>query len=802
MINKITVVLLMLIMVPAFAFAGTYSIAVSGSGGSVGPAPLSGYATAAKVFTATATAGYTLSSVTDNSVNVTTNSSYVTGSGPWTITVPLSSTSQTFYVSFKQNVQVAPTLTAVLPSGITIPVNTPTLLSGANSTIANLQTGTQATFTFSGAGLTFNPVAGQVTTPAGIATNVTAAASGTYTATLALTAPNATPSSANITITVQPPGIAASSYCLSCHNGWAEANAYAGSPHAASVNGPSCQSCHNPGLALPHPGYSISGTTANPGLYYSCVTCHYTGSNIVTAWPPPGFSFHTAYSGTNQCTQCHDPHTTLFNGNLPYPHFSTYSTAQFVTTNISCNNCHNSLVDNSFHIYSANTQWATSGHANPVSPAYIGPGPYTEANLEAYDFKFLGTPLPATPANTVSNDCVRCHSTTGFINYITPTNPANSSTAFQDIHAWGTLGDRTREMVACSACHNNTTGFDATFSRRSVGIPDSIGYDTSVVQAWYNYSSAATGKIIRSKQFVEPAGNEYADSNICFTCHSGKSAGNLIKQTQISGGVEVCSNSTLFPSIVCGLGNGNVTNGLNNAFWSNVSFIDPHGMASINIMYPDQLRGGYEYRPGSSVITYHLNINLGTTQGPCVGCHMTAPNKHVFSPVSSASNGVITAITTNICSSCHTNGPGFTINGAADLETKREGYQAALTVITTQLAAYGVFFNPALPPYFFTTSNTALQNNSTQVTNWNAAAGSIGGQGANLMGAAFNLRLFSTDAGWVHNGTTSKRLLYDTIDYLDDGNPNNNTVAVTIQNLAGLDQTTKNNATSYLIPRP
>ncbi|MGA2151211.1 MAG: hypothetical protein ABSG48_03495, partial [Geobacteraceae bacterium] len=170
MINKITVVLLMLIMVPAFAFAGTYSIAVtSGSAsGSVGPAPLSGYATAAKSFTATAATGYTLSSVTDNSVNVTTNSSYVTGSGPWTITVPLSTTSQTFYVSFKQNVQVAPTLSAVLPSAITIPAATATALSGGNSTISNLNSGTQATFTFSGAGLTFAPASALVTNPINI----------------------------------------------------------------------------------------------------------------------------------------------------------------------------------------------------------------------------------------------------------------------------------------------------------------------------------------------------------------------------------------------------------------------------------------------------------------------------------------------------------------------------------------------------------------------------------------------------------------------------------------------------------
>ena len=800
MVNKITVVLLMLIMVPAFAFAGSYSISVtSGSAsGSVGPPPLSGYATATKIFTATAAANYTLSSVTRNGVNVTNNTAYVNGTGPWTVTAPLSNTSQTFYVNFKQVVQLTPTLTAVLPSGITIPVNTPTLLSGANSTIANLQTGTQATFTFSGAGLAFSPASGQVTTPAGITTNVTATASGTFTATLTLTAPGATPSSANVLITVQPPGVAASAFCLNCHTGWDEANKYAVSGHAASTSGPSCQSCHNPGLALQHPGYSTSDTTANPGLFYSCVTCHFPGSTIVSSWPPNGLTFHNAYTGTNQCVNCHNPHNPgIVTGISGFPHFSTYSTAQFVTTHISCNNCHVSAVDNSFNIFPANTEWATSGHGNPLSPAYIGPGPYTEANLEAADYKLLGTPLPATPATTVKNDCVRCHTTTGFINYVTPTNPLDTQTAFQDIHAWGAPGDRTREMVACNACHSPTP-FSADFSRRTVGIIEP-NFGTTVVQAWYNYSSAATKKIIRSKQFANQSGNEFTDSNICIACHSGKTAGNLIKQTTAS--PTTCASQTVLPSIVCRLGNGTVSTGLTHAFWSNVDFIDPHGTSAANIMIPDNLRAGYEYRPNSATTTNHSDIGTDSTQGPCVACHMSAPKKHVFSPISSASNGTITAITTTLCSTCHGAGGGaFTINSPADLETRRVGYQAALTVITTQLAAKGVFFNPALPPYFFTTSNTALQNNSTRVTDWNTPAPLL--QGANLMGAAFNLRLLQSDAGWVHNGTTSKRLLYDTIDYLDDGNPTNNTVSVAIQNLAGIDQTTKNNATAYIGTRP
>ena len=802
MVKKITVVLLMLIMVPAFALAGTYSIAVtSGSvSGSVGPAPLSGFTTAVKIFTATAATNYTLSSVTRNGVIVTSNTTYVNGTGPWTVTVPLSNTSQTFFVSFKTNVQVAPTLTAVLPANITIPVNTPTLVSGANSTIANLQAGTQATFTFSGAGLTFGPASGQVTTPANITTNISAVNAGTFTATLTLTAPGATPSSANVQITVQPPGITASGFCLNCHYGWDEANKYAVSGHAASTNGPACQSCHNPGLALQHPGYPTSDKTANPGLFYSCATCHFPGSTIVSSWPPNGLTFHNAFTGTNQCVNCHNPHNPgIVTGITGFPHFSTYSTAQFVTTNISCNNCHVSAVDNSFNIFPANTEWATSGHGNPFSPAYIGPGPYTEANLEAADYKLLGTPLPATPATTVQNDCVRCHTTTGFINYVTPTNSLDPQTAFQDIHSWGTPGDRKREMVACNACHSPTP-FSADFSRRTVGIIENTNF-TNVVQAWYNYSSAATKTIIRSKQFTNQSGNEFTDSNICIACHSGKVAGNVIKQTTAN--PAVCANATSLPSIVCRLGNGTVSTGLTHAFWSNVDFIDPHGMAAANIMIPDNLRAGYEYRPNSATTTSHSDIGTDSTQGPCVACHMSAPKKHVFSPISSASNGVITAVTTTLCSNCHGgSGPAFTISSPADLETRRVGYQAALSVITAQLAAKGVFFNTDLPPYFFTTFNTALQNNSSRVTNWNAPASLIGGQGANLMGAAFNLRLLSTDAGWVHNGTTSKRLLYDTIDYLDDGIPTNNTVAVAIQNVVGEDQTTKNNAIAYIGTRP
>jgi hypothetical protein len=119
-------------------------------------------------------------------------------------------------------------------------------------------------------------------------------------------------------------------------------------------------------------------------------------------------------------------------------------------------------------------------------------------------------------------------------------------------------------------------------------------------------------------------------------------------------------------------------------------------------------------------------------------------------------------------------------------------------VIAAQLAAKGIYYNAAKAPYFFTTADPAQQTPATRTVNWNSPGGAF--QGANLMGSAFNLRLLQPGAGWVHNSGYSKRLLYDTIDYLDDGNAINNTVSTAIQNL-GIDQTTKDKAAAYIIPR-
>lgn len=759
MTKKIILVALMLLLMPALASAGLIIplVATGNSTGTISP-PGTVYATTAKTYTINATSGYTLNYVTNNGVTVPSNK--ISGSGPWTYVVPLSSSTQTVYVYFKLiPVQTPTILIASAPANVGVVLNTPQAISGQTSTISNLQPGTKAKFKWTSnpaAGAAFNPISSSVTSPAYILTSFTATTTGPFAATLTLTAPGATSSSTNVSITVQSPGAASSSFCLSCHNGWAEAIAYLGSPHAAAAQGPSCQSCHNPGITLPHPGYSTTDTTANPGLFYSCVTCHYPGSQIVSSWPPTGFEFHTAYNFTNACTECHDPHTTIFNGTIPYPHFANSTTsAQYVNPNISCDNCHVSAVDNSFNIYSANFQWAQSGKGNPVSPAYM-----------AFQFQSLGT-SGANPGTSTANDCVRCHTTTGYINYV--------SSSFTNIAPFGpALGSR--EMIACSACHNPTP-FDATFDRRSVGIHTGGPATNLQVYAYYGYSSGASGKEILTNVLANKG-----QSNLCIACHTGKVLGQNIQD---------------IATVV----------GTTGAFWSNVSFICSHNMASAALLFEDAssvFPMGYEYRAGSSVpVANFAHPAVGDAQlGPCISCHMDGSvQKHLFTPISTATNGTISAITSTTCftSNCHVSG-SFT---ASFLQTQKSGYQAALAVAAAQLAARGIYYNASTPPYFF-----ADQAFTTPTTNWNL---NINGTnfGSNVMGAAFNLELLQSDGGaYTHNDWYTKRLLYDTIDFLDDG-LENDSILTSIQNMCTtpnnvtcIDATTKANAQSYLFPRP
>ncbi|UFS69403.1 hypothetical protein LPW11_16065 [Geomonas sp. RF6] len=633
--------------------------------------------------------------------------------------------------------------------------------------------------------VTISP-AGQSSSP--LAT-FSASATGTYSVKVTITsAHGATSSATSPEITVMTQSAYDSGVCTSCHANRDSAlvGAFRESDHYLSA-GVSCSNCHNPDGTLGHP-YLTNPANACQGCHATavaevsssphsqgCAGCHADHSvkadfNICTSCHSSVFGAGAIHQNAlavlaPHCRECHNPHT--FMSNASRPHFSNSSSAQYITKNLGCPQCHNEVDRDgtvSFEIYDATREWARSGKGDGRAPAYM-----------SYDFKLEGTPAPATPANSAAKDCVRCHTTTGYINYVTSN--------FQDIHAWGSSDDRTREMIACSTCHDpipfrsyntvdpvtlNVTA--EAYSRR----------DIPAVTAYYNFSGAGAGRVLNAV----PMGYDAGASNNCIACHSGTAAGSTLKALVSAAGAQ-------------------------GEFWNSTPLIDPHGMGAAGILFA---KSGYEFngRSYTGPLNYiHWSVGDGNP-GSCVTCHMWTPKPHVFSAVSSA-GGTITKITgfDDVCSYCHDNTTRpIPLNNPAVLDGKKQQYLSSLRVLRGVLAGKGIHFNPSRAPYFFSVAEEGGQAPGTAYKTWNSlyAAGSPAAyKGSDLMGAAFNLRLLWSEGGaYTHNSFYARRLIYDSIDLADNGLLDNS-VALTIQNAAVTDLVSsddKTRAASYVGARP
>jgi hypothetical protein len=166
--------------------------------------------------------------------------------------------------------------------------------------------------------------------------------------------------------------------------------------------------------------------------------------------------------------------------------------------------------------------------------------------------------------------------------------------------------------------------------------------------------------------------------------------------------------------------------------------------------------------------------------GPCVTCHL-----NVNGTTPRAAHGHSWKIDVNaaaqLCINCHASevGVGGVANAAAlttFLEEQAAGFSDALGLVTNLfLTKYQIKYNPDVYPYFYDLQKDPLGN--TAVKDWTRSAlfGGVKDQklGKRLMGAAFNLNLLTKDPGsYVHARTYVRRLIYDTVDYLDDATLN------------------------------
>ncbi len=561
-----------------------------------------------------------------------------------------------------------------------------------------------------------------------------------------------------------------------------------------------CEACHGPGSLHADAGgagpisllSSASGTTLGgvvpvSGQFVMCTSCHEllntAGTGTVTAAHAAG-GLEAASANGNQfiITDTHfaTPGDWSGVGGASVKAITGY--AMDYNDERVCVNCHNPHKPPT-----QNREWAQSAHGdtNPFNLNSTKTG-YFSGAWAHYNWSTRPT-------------CQRCHTTTGFAAYAGALGSGNQALA--EAIRNGTLisspvastATWKPEMLKCNGCHTDNRG--------TLRLPGPI-------TANYDYVSSGNTYARASHTYPNVAG-----SNVCMACHVGLEIGETIKGL---------NNPTLLSA-------GTITT-IN---FGNQSFINSHYLTAGGQVFTTT---GYEFdgRPYNNSPEYRHDkigtpatlqlapfVNTGSN-GPCIGCHMSRPNKngnHLFLPVSrsTVTYGEVTGITSEVCFNCH--GPSTTIILDMVKEQKLQ-FTEAMEALKDQLALkLGWYFFPAYP-YIYTTSTfddpKIACSQNVPVKNWQTGGtqaivdafptctytgnnDGTPGTGQNNMGATFNFNLLEHDPGaYAHNRMYVKRLIYDSIDWVDDG-VMNYSVGATLNALP--DTTTyKAEAIMYLLP--
>ncbi|GFO55695.1 hypothetical protein GMSM_27020 [Geomonas sp. Red276] len=523
------------------------------------------------------------------------------------------------------------------------------------------------------------------------------------------------------------PQLRASTGCIGCHSGTTShvtgnsvVTEWMASAHASAAGGAGCDDCHHVD------GHPSNGSIPPLPTDLVCVQCH---TNTVT------MATQNVHFANNSASYLGLPLSRLSQA-IVNPATGDRSAS-------ACNGCHNPHDPTS--LLPVNRQWAASGH-----------GDTTDAPFDEEPFiKFSG------------GACSRCHTATGFRWYMT--------TGAQRVITAATLGaySSAKEVIACWACHSN-------YSWRRISSDPAIAFQTYSTP--YARFDGVTKRIPGSNFPTADIG----DSKVCVPCHAGR--------TGARAGAAITPLRTQAP-------------------------FDPHYFPAAATMYgkigfinfstPGALTGAY----GKSLITNNdisggvtsTHRKLGTldiitdshfsvtnpapanlqTNGPCVVCHMTAGHTLTFDDPTFLQNSY-----SQVCINCHTQENGITINAAnfrtQFLDENRDEMFAALALAVRFLENnFGITIN--------LTDNEALEtptevsfvqypivdpNNPVSLsnaTNWSTyvttgrGAALTDAQVYKLKGAMFNIILaYKEPASYVHARTITRRLVYDSVDFLDD----------------------------------
>lgn len=495
-----------------------------------------------------------------------------------------------------------------------------------------------------------------------------------------------------------------------------------------TLNGAGCADCHDP----------------EPGHPDSCNRCH--------GGTPSGAQNSTNHVSKNpdtdgKCRKCHGSSYTdngIFNitttdaitNDVKFLHFSSGNRANFVASNYvgNCRKCHNPHDTTSGRVQ--RQQWSRSGH-----------GDTTSGVRTSRDFKASGSSLRADL--NYGPFCVRCHTSTGFINFVTSnfTNvralpdldgvrndyPTNIRPVYQD---------KTREVTNCDVCHSDGRLSDGSaYSGKLRNVPNA--------SIFYNMSAHATGgNLIRTSRNI--VYDDLGNSNLCMSCHAGREVGEVIKDLEKQGLFSYAGNA---PGRTITVSAHDLVTGANLQGKSGFHF---YTSAAKYVSNPS-------HKAKSTLI--------GGANGACIGCHMSNERSHYFLPVTWNDDNISNPITAvlsepTVCIKCHDGSPaGGQRRDTNFMNTRRNGYRAAVLALKA-----------LLPP-------TPNPNNGSQwktFGNYTVAGSGNIRAAAYTMGANFNAGLFGVSndpAGYTHNPTYSKQLIYDSIEWLVYNNKNKGTAS-------------------------
>lgn len=470
-----------------------------------------------------------------------------------------------------------------------------------------------------------------------------------------------------------------------------------------------------------------SGQTDSFKSSAACIECHavskispVTGVAIVGEWQK---SAHNTSNGA-ACTDCHT--------NSGHPAGGSIVKAVLDTQ---CATCHTTTKLGALHFATYTTslaaQYVSQSNAAGVQCRQCH-NPHDTTSLIQYNrdwaesghgnTKYVPGDANASSVNShypwtiASRDaCSKCHTTTGYLKHTVGgatvlTTDAVTGTPGTTAITGGPLmsNNKKNETIMCSACHS-----DYGWKRRAIG-PRTLEYtyDSDLVLGGGSdaFAGAALPTVNGAAPPVAVVLPDAGDSNLCLVCHSGRGNSQSKRSTRFEG----------------------------------------HHAATGADLYAEVSHVGFEFAGRDytkPAFFAHDKIGVSTGAGPCVSCHMKTTKSHTYEVVTKNAVGAITAINSQtLCNTCHSGSFGM---DAAKLEEEALGYRDAGKLLLDYL------------------NNTVA--NYTGAAILRATTANVNALHINTYGAFQNSLLPSEDpGGFAHNRFYVKRLIFDSIDWLDN----------------------------------